>query len=156
MKIKMYRTILDGCKYPSIVKENGNYVCDGRRTFTSPDDIFWFCKDQLGLTMAAEEFVYCFALDRRQRLMGLFEVSHGTVDSSFVSPREIFQKLLLMNATAFVMVHNHPSGDVSESEDDIYATNRIKSASDIMGISLLDHIIIGDAYNSLKERGVIT
>lgn len=155
MKVKMYRTMLDGCRYPSLVAENGSYVCDGRKTFTSPDTIYFFCKDQLGMVDAAEEYVYCFALDLRGKLMGLFEVSHGTVNSSLVSTREVFQKLLMLNATAFVVVHNHPSGDPSESKEDLDITKKLKNAGDVMNIELLDHIIIGDTYNSLRERGYV-
>lgn len=86
----------------------------------------------------------------------MFEASHGTVNASFVNPREIFIRLLLVGASAFVVSHNHPSGDYTPSKEDIHITRRLKECADMMGITLLDHIIIGDGYSSLKESGYIS
>lgn len=80
----------------------------------------------------------------------------GTVNRSVVSPREIFINALKYNAVNIVILHNHPSGDATPSKDDIYSTKRLIEAGNLVGISLIDHIIIGDRkYISLKEVGII-
>ena len=154
MKVKLYRAVLDDCRYPVLVKENGNYVCDGRKPFNNPEVIYDFCTRELDLNRAAEEYAYCFALDTKCHLMGVFEVSHGNVNGSIVSPREIFQKLLLLGAVSFIMVHNHPTGDASPTQEDAAVTERLRQAGELMGINLVDHIVIGEGnYYSFTEHG---
>lgn len=154
MKVKLYRTILDGCRYPSLVSESGNYVCDGRKAFNNADVIYDFCVRQLGMSCAAEEYAYCFALDMKCHLMGMFEISHGNVNGSIVSAREVFQKLLMLGATGFILVHNHPSGDSTPSKEDADVTERLRKAGELMGINLVDHIVIGDGnYYSFTQEG---
>ncbi len=83
-------------------------------------------------------------------------LSTGTLNSSIMSAREIFRQALSCNAAAVILLHNHPSGSAQPSTEDIQLTKRLKSASEIMEIPLLDHIIIGDnTYISLKEKGVL-
>jgi DNA repair protein RadC len=97
-----------------------------------------------------------FCLATGQQVLAYHELSRGTVDTSLMHPREVFKVALLANATAVIIGHNHPSGDPNPSPDDIRLTQRIKSASDIIGIELLDHIVIaGDKYVSFKESGLI-
>ena len=80
----------------------------------------------------------------------------GTVNSSLVSPREIFLEALKYQAVYIVLLHNHPSGDPEPSRDDILATKRVQGAGQLLGITLIDHIIIGShSYSSMKERGVL-
>ena len=94
-----------------------------------------------------------FCLSARGQVLGYHELSRGTVDAAFMHPREIFKVALLANATSVVIGHNHPSGDPSPSDDDIRITRRIKSAGEIIGIELFDHLVIaGDRYVSFKER----
>lgn len=69
---------------------------------------------------------------------------------------EIFIRLLLVGASNFVIAHNHPSGDCTLSKEDINLTKRIKYCADIMGIPLLDHIIIGEGYNSFHQNGLLS
>ncbi len=81
-------------------------------------------------------------------------ISIGSLSASIVHPREVFKVAILSNAYSILLAHNHPSGDTTPSQEDIKLTKRIKNASDIMGISLLDHLIIGsDGYYSFKENG---
>lgn len=70
-------------------------------------------------------------------------VSIGSLSSASVHPREIFKTAILSNAASIIMLHNHPSGNIKPSLEDLEITERIKSAGDIIGIELLDHIIIG-------------
>lgn len=81
-------------------------------------------------------------------------VSIGTVNASMCVLREIFKPAVLSNATNIIISHNHPSGDTTPSKEDVMTTERIAKAGDIMGISLLDHIIIGsdEDYYSFGEE----
>lgn len=80
----------------------------------------------------------------------------GTVNSSLLTPRELFIKALKYKAVFIVLIHNHPSGDPEPSKDDILLTARIKEAGSIMSIPLMDHIIIGDkVFLSFKDKGML-
>lgn len=101
----------------------------------------------------AEEYVWLIAANTKMKPIGLFELTHGSVNASQLGSREVFVRLCLLGASSFVVVHNHPSGDPSPSADDNATTKRLKSAADIMGIPLVDHIIIGDsAFYSYAEH----
>ena len=78
----------------------------------------------------------------------------GTLDSALVDPRQVFTGALLAHAAAIIGVHVHPSGDPTPSPDDVDVTRRLAAAGSILGITLLDHIIIGDGrYYSFQELG---
>ena len=80
----------------------------------------------------------------------------GTVNSSIVSAREIYIEALKYHAVHIILVHNHPSGDPTPSREDILITKQLKDAGNLIGISLIDHIIIGDnKYISLNEEGIL-
>jgi len=83
-------------------------------------------------------------LDVKNNVTGVFEVTSGILDSSQVHPREVFQRAILQNAARIIIGHNHPSGDVQPSKDDINVTKRLVSAGELLGIKIVDHIIIGD------------
>lgn len=100
--------------------------------------------DLLDLQNMAEEYMYLLTLNTKCDMTGLFEISHGTASNSLVSPREIFSRALMIGATKIILVHNHPSGYPEPSSDDIATTEHIKQAGELIGITLLDHIIIGD------------
>lgn len=103
---------------------------------------------------ATDEYVYMFALDAKGKIIGVHEISHGYLCGSVVHPREVFKRALLNNACAIILSHNHPSGDVTPSDDDIATTNRMIEAGKVLGVDMLDHIIVADGmYCSLRERG---
>ena len=77
------------------------------------------------------------------------------MNSSLISPRELFIDALQMGAVYIILIHNHPSGDPTPSKDDILITKRVNEAGNLIGIELLDHIIIGDnSYVSFREKGI--
>jgi len=83
-------------------------------------------------------------------------VSIGTLNASIVHPREVFRPAILRSSNSVIVVHNHPSGDPTPSNDDIELTKRLVEAGKILGIELLDHVIVGNGgFVSLKEREVI-
>ena len=93
----------------------------------------------------------------RCRLIGDEVMTIGTSTSSLISPGGIFRCALKHDAEYIVLLHNHPSGDPSPSEDDMLSTDRIASCGRLMGIPLMDHIIIGDnRYYSFRENHLIT
>lgn len=104
----------------------------------------------------AEEYVYMIALDVKKRAIGVLEISHGTVDISIVTPREIFIRALVCGASSIVLVHNHPSGNKLPSKHDIEVTEAVVSSGKLLNIPLLDHIILaGDDFFSFKEEKYI-
>ena len=84
-------------------------------------------------------------------------VSIGNLDSAPVHPREVFAPAIRRGAAAVVVAHNHPSGDPTPSAQDIEVTRRLLEASNIIGIKLLDHVIVGQGRNiSMKAEGYLT
>ena len=102
------------------------------------------------------EAMMVVALNAKSEPTCLQVISIGSISVSIVHPREVFKVAILSNAYSILLAHNHPSGDTTPSQEDIKITKRIKSASEIMGIPLLDHLIIGcDGYYSFKENGEV-
>lgn len=94
--------------------------------------------------------------DSKNHFLGDEILSIGTVNSSLVSPREIFVKALQCQAVHIIILHNHPSGDPTPSEEDLRVTHRVSECGNLLGISLADHIIIGDnRYISFREQGIL-
>ncbi len=91
-----------------------------------------------------QEHVLLVMLDSKQHLLGEKVLFVGSVNSSLVSPREVFLTALSFRAVSVILLHNHPSGDPSPSEEDIQLTDRIRLGGELLGIRLLDHIILGD------------
>jgi DNA repair protein RadC len=97
-----------------------------------------------------------FVLDSRNRLIAEDVVSRGILTASLVHPREVFRPALIAAGAAVIVAHNHPSGDPTPSRDDDGVTERLAKAGDLLGVSLLDHLIIGEtSYWSYRERGGI-
>jgi DNA repair protein RadC len=95
-------------------------------------------------------------LDSKNSVIGIETVSIGTVNASLVHPREVLKPALEKSATCMILVHNHPTGNVSPSREDILLTRRFEKCGRIVGIEVVDHIIIGDGrYTSMKEGGYL-
>ena len=95
-------------------------------------------------------------LNTRSMLLAEKQLSVGTVNASLISAREIFLEALKCQAVYIILIHNHPSGDPHPSREDILLTKRVWEAGELIGISLLDHIIIGDrSYVSLREENLM-
>ena len=88
-----------------------------------------------------EQFLVC-GLDAKHSIIGVNIVSIGSLTLAIVHPREVFKPLILMNSVAWICAHNHPSGDVAPSQEDHVLTSRLKQGADLLGISLLDHLIL--------------
>jgi len=91
-------------------------------------------------------------LDGRHRVMREVLVSQGTLTASLVHPREVFREAIREAAAALVLVHNHPSGDPTPSGEDRTVTERLRSAGELLGIRVLDHVVVAEhGYHSFSE-----
>lgn len=100
-----------------------------------------------------EHFI-CLFLNTKNKVLAQETISIGTLDASLVHPREVFRAAIRHGSASVVCLHNHPSGDPTPSEEDIWITKRLMEAGELVGIEVLDHIVIGDQrYVSLKEQG---
>lgn len=95
-------------------------------------------------------------LSTKHGVLGFREVARGAVDRVHVSPAEVFKTVLLSNATAFLVGHNHPSGDVTPSPDDHAITRTLTAGAALLGVDLVDHVVVGHGrYYSFKEGGLL-
>lgn len=123
------------------------------KAITCSESAFKILTDVLHLDKQVEEVIHLLCLDTKNNIVGVFEVARGILNSSVISTREIFKRAILSNSASIIIAHNHPSGDVEPSEDDIKVTKEFKNAGKLLGIPLLDHIIVGDGtYYSFLER----
>lgn len=102
------------------------------------------------------EHFLALALNTKNRLLRVIEVSVGSLNASIVHPRELFKECVQVSAASVVVVHCHPSGDPSPSGADIQLTRRLVKAGDVLGIEVLDHVVVGgDEHASLRELGLV-
>ena len=126
----------------------------GRPALSSWAELMDYCKIAMA-HLPTEQFRLLF-LDRRNVLIADETQQQGTVDHVPVYPREVVKRALQLNASALILVHNHPSGDPTPSEADMAMTTRIEMALDAVGITLHDHVIIGkSADSSFKSLGLL-
>lgn len=98
-------------------------------------------------------------LDVNHRPIGINIVSVGTLTASLVHPREVLRPLVVLGAAAFIMAHNHPSGEPTPSSEDKATTKRVTEAARIIGIPMLDHIVFvhgSEQYTSFRQLGLLT
>jgi DNA repair protein RadC len=120
---------------------------------TGPEAAFAHVRD-LGVKKR-EHFVALY-LNARNALIKLETISIGSLNTSLVHPREVFHPAVRELAANIILAHNHPSGDVTPSQEDIELTHRLTSAGELMGIEILDHLVVGGRrFTSLKSRGLM-
>ena len=127
-----------------------------RRSVNNPQDVFDLLGDEMSLL--TQEHLKVILLDTKNRVTEIHEVYKGNVNSSQIRAAEVFRAAVKANATAIVIVHNHPSGNPTPSAQDAHVTADLVKAGNLLGIDVLDHIIIGHpaekAFVSLKEQGL--
>lgn len=149
--INVYRLELGACRRPVLVLEKTFEY--NAKSFGFPLQVVNLLNSIFYLNKLAEEKVLMIAVDAKGQVLGLFDVSHGTVNACYCNPRELFLRALLVGATGIIVAHNHPSGICTPSNDDKQAAKRIKTAGEIIGIDMLDFIIISDdEYYSFQEE----
>ena len=104
-----------------------------------------------------KEMFRCALLDTKNKIIREEIVSIGSLSASIVHPRDTFKAAVRESAAAVIFIHNHPSGDIKPSQEDILLTRRLVQAGEVIGIQVLDHIIIGDGdHFSFRDNGMIS
>ena len=120
----------------------------------SSEDIFNHLHERL--RDRRQETFLLLLLDSKNRIIKDLQISVGSLSSSLVHPREVFAPAIRESAASVIFVHNHPSGDPTPSQEDLEITNRLREVSNVVGIKVLDHVIIGAGrYVSLKDKGLL-
>lgn len=133
-------------KYECINKNITNIKC--------PEDVYLFIKDKL--KYEKKEHLGVILLTSKHDIIKYVDVSIGDINASIANPGEILYEAVKAHAAAFILVHNHPGGDPSPSDEDIQVTQRIIDAGKILGIHILDHIIIGmNSYESIRSNNIL-
>lgn len=151
----MYKieTYLDPDRIPVMEK---HLVSEKKLQVSSPSKVFEMLNQYFRLGYRTEEYIYMVALDTKSNIIGVFELSHGSVNSSICNNREIFMKALICGASGIILAHNHPSGDVTPSEQDISTARNVAEAGKMIGANLIDNLICSDAtYFSFKEKDML-
>ncbi len=124
------------------------------QSITSPQRAAAIFMEQL--RYRRKEYFMILLLNTKNHVISKEEISVGSLNASIVHPREIFNIPLRKSAASVILVHNHPSGDPSPSQEDLEVTRRLVEAGNILGIAVRDHLIIGDGcYFSFKEKGLL-
>ena len=134
-------------------KRLGRVRNPGRPVISSPEDVDGLLRGRIA-NLDRENFVVVL-LNTKNEVLGFPTVSVGTLSASLVHPREVFKPAIRASAAGVVLAHNHPSGRVGPSREDREVTRRLKESSEIIGIEVLDHVILGDGYFSMKEHGIL-
>lgn len=149
-------------KYETRIGNNGLVICEKiwakriniiveKNQFRHPSDVYELCK-ALRLNTYSEKHIFLLIFDIKMHFKSFIEIGIGSNNACVIDKRGIAQKLLMLNAGAFIIVHNHTSGDTTPSKDDINSTKIISELGELLGIPLKDGIVIGnEGYSSIKE-----
>lgn len=127
----------------------------GTRTVSTPTDAVDVLRAYLQPDSLDREHFAVMLLDAKNHIIGINTVSIGELSSALVHPREVYKPAILASAAGIIVGHNHPSGDPTPSRADIELTRRLAQAGELLGITCLDSLILGDGgrYYSLRDRG---
>lgn len=148
IKFKVIRAVFDTI---TIKESVFGYLDPSKRISTAQEVFDTFCH----LRHESKEHFLVLHLDSKNKISCIDRVAVGSLNSAIVHPREVFKTALLSSAAALILIHNHPSGDPTPSREDLELTGRLKETGELLGIRVLDHIIIGDGYVSLCDRGLL-
>lgn len=117
----------------------------------TPDDVSNLLMEEM--RYLTKEHFNILLLNTKNEVISIENISIGSLNASIVHPREVFIRAIKRSSSAIILLHNHPSGDPTPSQEDIKITKRLQEAGQLIGISVLDHVIIGNGtYFSLKEK----
>ena len=124
------------------------------KAIRGPEDVLAVVGKKLK-TEQREHFLVLL-LNARHEVLGKETVSIGSLNASIVHPREVFRPAVIQAAAAIVLVHNHPSGDPEPGEEDLGITKRLVQVGDLLGISVLDHVVVaGRGHVSFRSRQLL-
>lgn len=130
-----------------LMKNSNNHL-----RYTNPKDIFESVRYLF--SGKKQECFYALYFNQKQELLERKLLFMGTVNRSVVHPREVFKEAYLLSASSVICIHNHPSGDVTPSMEDIRVTKALIEIGEMNGIPVLDHLVVSDdAYYSFREHG---
>jgi DNA repair protein RadC len=119
-------------------------------SINNQSDVYELVKDEL--VNSDREILLSVMITIRNALIGVETISIGSITASTTTPRDVFKSVILANAVAIILCHNHPSGDLTPSGADIHITRQLIAAGDLLGIKVLDHLIVSNSgYKSLLE-----
>ncbi len=145
-KLKLLKHFINSYRYLRQNEEENSNVLN------TPAKLAGYFKSQLAFEREREYFIIAY-FDAKMHLLSC-EKTEGTISECYVYPRDFVIRALQLDCSGIVVAHNHPSGDTTPSMEDLAITKRITAIFQSMGISVYDHIIIGnDNYCSLKEKG---
>ncbi|MCI6914256.1 MAG: JAB domain-containing protein [Lachnospiraceae bacterium] len=155
MKIKTYEMILD--------EETRHIKLQAKETFdyekgiqvSTPRDVYEMMCALFHLEKCGDEYVYMLAFNTKMRVLGIFEVSHGLGNVSLVDARAVFMRALQIGANNIILVHNHPSGDVTPSEEDMKIYKKLHEAGQMLDIPLVEFMVVADGFYSFQEHTLI-
>lgn len=114
-------------------------------------DTINFLENILKLQEEPEEVFICITLDTKNTINGYFEIARGGINFCNISIQNLFKRILISNCNKFIVAHNHPSGDNTESKEDIITTRKIEEIANILGLQLLDSLIVADTSKSIMN-----
>ncbi|MCW3491354.1 RadC family protein [Dethiobacter alkaliphilus] len=124
-------------------------------TVSSPGDAAGLVMEEMRHNL--REHFRAIMLDTKNKVLGIEEISIGSLNTSLVHPREVFRPAIRKACASIILIHNHPSGDPTPSREDLDVTRRLREAGRLIGIEILDHIIIGDGkFISFREKGLLS
>lgn len=133
------------------IQQNFHYE---RPTIRYPRDVATLLMPEM--SQLTQEHFICLFLNTKNHVTGKETIFVGSLDASIVHPREVFKEAIRRSSASVICVHNHPSGDPTPSREDIAVTKTLQEAGELIGITVLDHVIIGDGrFTSLKEQGYL-
>jgi DNA repair protein RadC len=128
--------------------------CEDTLVIESTDDVVPLVLPHM-IFLKQEQF-RVILLDPKNRLIRNCIISLGSLDQTIVHPREVFRPAIAHAAASIILVHNHPSGDIAPSEDDVLLTRQLCLCGKVLGIEVIDHVIIGiSGYTSFKKRNLM-
>lgn len=131
-----------------------NPINENKILVNSPNSVYHYLKDEL--MFKKQEHFICLYVDTKGKIIRKETLYIGTLNSTVIHPREVFNLGIKYSAAGIVLIHNHPSGDPYPSSNDKDVTNNIIDASKILGIDIIDHIIFGKGkYFSFMENGLM-
>lgn len=121
--------------------------------FHNPKSIYDYLKDELMLLKQEHFIILC--LNHKNMLIKKKTIFIGSLDTSIVTPREVFKEAIGVSSAKIVLVHNHPSGDAHPSNEDVCLTSQFMELGDLMGIEVMDHIIVGwNEFYSIRAQNL--
>ena len=151
--MNIYKLIMDDNKLPKL---EATFSFEINKEYSNLNDyVYDICKNKIKFTNNFDEYTYIFAFGFNDSLKGIYELSHGAHSDAPIYHKELFMFLLLIGAESFIIVHNHPSGNIRPSMADLQTTSLLSEFSKLLKIDFLDALVIGkDSYEPYKKVSI--